>query len=161
MGKGAFFVYAVAQPIIINNVIAAHKTCQVKGLAGGIQRNGAHAGIGTDRLGGNVLITAKGQIGPNFVGNHINIQFFAQSHHFFDLPLLPNTAHGVVGGAEDHGMDIVGLDLFLHVRKIHAPDALFILLQWGVDDAVAVIFQTVGEADIGGTVEQYIVAQGA
>ena len=57
-------------------------------------------------------------------------------------------------------MDVVCLELFVHVGVVHAPDAVCVLHQRAVDDLVAVVFQAEGEADVGGAVHQHRVAGG-
>ena len=58
-------------------------------------------------------------------------------------------------------MDLVFHDFALHILVIHAPDAVLVLDQGAVDDAVAVVGQRAREADVGGAVEQHLVAPGA
>ena len=58
-------------------------------------------------------------------------------------------------------MDPVLRQLFLHVRKVHPPDALPVPGQRAVDDAVAAVGQASGKADVGGRVDQHLVPLGA
>lgn len=51
-------------------------------------------------------------------------------------------------------MDVAFLQLPVHVRIVHAPDALRVLRQRRVDDGTAQPLQGVGEAHIGGAVDQ-------
>ena len=52
-------------------------------------------------------------------------------------------------------------DFLFHVGKVHSPDTLLVFCQRRVDNVIAVVRQAVGEADIGGAVEQNIVPLGA
>ena len=55
-------------------------------------------------------------------------------------------------------MDVVLLELFVHVGVVHAPHTGFVLYQRAVHDLVAVVLQAEGEADVGGAVQQHRVA---
>ena len=58
-------------------------------------------------------------------------------------------------------MDSVFHQLLLHIVEIHPPDAFAVLGQGAVDDAVAAVIQLFGEADVGGGVDENLVALGA
>jgi len=58
-------------------------------------------------------------------------------------------------------MDVFFLQVLFHIGEIHPPDAVLILHQRGVDGLVAVVLQALGEADVGGAVDQHFVAPGA
>ena len=58
-------------------------------------------------------------------------------------------------------MDVLFLQMLFHVRKIHPPDAVFVLHQRGMHGLVAVVLQAHGETDVGGAVDQDLVAAGA
>lgn len=58
-------------------------------------------------------------------------------------------------------MDVLFLQVLFHIGEIHPPDAVLILHQRGVDGLVAVVLQALGEADVGGAVDQHFVAPGA
>ena len=153
--------HPVPEPGIVDNAVAAHQARQIEGLAGGVHGHGTHSGILADGLGGDMLVARKNQIRPDFVGNDVNIILFIQLHGLFQLPPLPYTATGVVRGAENGGMDFIFLDFPLHILVVHAPDAVLVNLQRGVDNTIAVVLQCVGEADVGGGVNQHIVPPGA
>ena len=57
-------------------------------------------------------------------------------------------------------MDLMLYQFFLHVLKVHAPNALLILLQRGMDNLIAIVFQTKGEANIGGRMKQHFISLG-
>ena len=57
-------------------------------------------------------------------------------------------------------MDVLLLQAALHVRKVHAPDVCFVFYQGRVDDLIAVVFQAMGKANVGGAVEEYLVTPG-
>ena len=146
---------------VVDDVVAAHQTRQVEGLAGGIEGDGAHFCILGDTLGGDVLITGQEDIRPDLVGNHKNIVLFVQLHGLLDLPFFPDPSRGVVGGAEDGGVDLVLAELGFHIGKVHSPHIIRIFYEPAVDNFVAVIFKGVGEADVGGAVDEHLVAPGA
>ena len=58
-------------------------------------------------------------------------------------------------------MDVLFLQMLLHVLKIHPPDAVLVLHQRGMHGLVAVVLQAHREADVGGAVDQDLVAAGA
>ena len=160
MGLFAAGQHAVPQGFVINNVVAAHQARQVEGLAGGVEGHGALARVLADRLGGGMLVAVEQDVGPDFVGDDGHIIGAVDFHRALDLPALPHTAAGVVGGAEDGRMDVVLLQQAVHVVKIHPPHAVFVPVQGAVDDAVAIGFQRAGKADVGGAVDQHGIAGG-
>ena len=86
--------------------------------------------------------------------------FLYNSMAFFQLPPLPDAAAGVVGAAQDGGVDVLFGEVLFHVGVIssrrHSRPA-----PAGVDDVIAVVGQAAGEADVGGAVDQNLVAPGA
>lgn len=62
MGKTGFLFYPVPYPFIVYDVIAAYQTCQVKGLAGGVEGSGTHPGILAYRLGRDVAMTIQDKV---------------------------------------------------------------------------------------------------
>ena len=160
MAQGGFLVAAVLQHLVVDDVVAAHQACQVEGLGGSVQSHGAHFRVLADGLGRHMLVTGEKNVTPNFVGYHHHIVLPVQLHGLFHFPLFPDAAAGVVGRAENGGVDLVLHDLLLHVFKVHAPHAVFVLHQGGMDDVVAVVGQTAGETHVGGRVQQHIVALG-
>ena len=58
-------------------------------------------------------------------------------------------------------MDVVRLDLGIHILKVHPPHTVFILDQWAVHNFIAVVFHTGGKADVGGAVQQHGIAGGS
>ena len=58
-------------------------------------------------------------------------------------------------------MDVMLHDFLLHVLEIHTPYIILILYELTVNDVIAVVCQTVGEADVGRFVNQDVIAPGA
>ena len=106
-------------------------------------------------------MSVQGEVGPYLVGDDVHVVLPEELHGLFQFPALPDAAAGVVGRAEDGGVDLVVRQLFLHILEVHPPDMAFILEQGAVDNAVAAILQTAGEADVGGRVEENLVSPGA
>ena len=57
-------------------------------------------------------------------------------------------------------MDVVCLDLGIHILVVHPPDTVFILDQRAVNDLIAVVLNAHSEADIGGAVQQHGITGG-
>ena len=156
VGHGA---HAVAQRLVIDDVVAADQARQVKRLAGRIEGNRAHAGILAHRLRRDMLVTRQDDIGPNLIRDHHAIVLAIDVHGTFDLVAPPYAAAGIVRRAEHRGMDVVLGELSLHVLKVHAPHAPIVELKRAVDNAIARGFDRLGKADVGGTVDQYRIAR--
>ena len=63
--------------------------------------------------------------------------------------------------AAEHGhVDVMLLELPVHILVIHAPYAALVQRERTVDDAVAVVFDAPGEPDVGRAVQQHAVAGG-
>ena len=150
----------VAEGLVVDDVVAAHQTRQIEGLAGSVQGHGAVSGVVADRLGGNVAGAVQDQVGPDLVGDDGDVVGPVDLHGLLNFPALPDPAAGVVGRAEHGRMDAVLFELAVHVGKVHAPDAVLVQAQGRVDDAVAGVGERTGEADVGGAVEQHRVAGG-
>ena len=86
---------------------------------------------------------------------------FKDGHGTFQLPALPHPAAGVVGTAQDHGVNLVLYNFALHILKVHAPYPVFIFHQVRVDNMVAVVLQAHGKANVGGGVDQNMIPFGA
>ena len=82
-------------------------------------------------------------------------------HDRLDLPPLPDAARGVVGGAEQGGVDAVLHDLLFHVGQIQPPDTVLVQDQGAFHDMVARVGQRAHEAHVDGAVEQDVVSLGA
>ena len=106
-------------------------------------------------------MAGKDDVGPDLVRDDIDVVLFEQLHGLFQLPALPHTAAGIVGAAQNRGMDVFLGQVLFHVGKVHPPHAVLVLHQRGVDDIVAVVFQAAGKADVSGAVHQHLVAPGA
>ena len=71
-----------------------------------------------------MLQTRAKNVAPDFVGDHRHVIFAEQLHGLRNLPLLPDPATGVVGGAENGGVNLIFSDFFGSVRT----DFLFFVL---------------------------------
>ena len=80
-------------------------------------------------------------------------------HRALDLPALPHAAARVVRAAEDGDVDVVFFEFFIHVLKIHAPNAVLVAEKRAVDDFKAVVFKAARKADISGAVHEHGVAR--
>ena len=56
VGQGLLLLEPVPEPGVIDNGIAAHQSCQIEGLAGGVHGGSAHLRVLGDGLGGDVLV---------------------------------------------------------------------------------------------------------
>ena len=154
MAQAALVHHPVPEILVVNNMVGAHQPCQGEGLAGGIEGDGALSGVGRDALGGDVPVAGHDNVGPDLVGDHQAVVGGIDLHGLLDLPPLPHSAAGVVGGAEDGHVDTVFLQLPVHVLIVHAPDACLVPLQWGVHRHPAGVLKGVGKAHIGGGVDK-------
>jgi len=161
VGQAGLLAHAVMPPLVVNDVIAAHEAGQVEGLGGGIERCGALTRILGNGLRGSVLVAGEDQVGPDLIRDDENVVLLEEFHGLLDLLTLPDAAAGVVRVAEDGSMDVLGFELFFHVRKVHTPHALLVLHQRREHHVVAVVAKATGEADIGGGVQQHLVALAA
>ena len=100
------------------------------------------------------------QVAPDLIRNDNTVVFPVDFHRLFNLFPLPDPAGGVVGGAENSKMDMVFLQLPVHILIIHPPDALLILVKLAVDDTPPRIVYGAGEADVGGGMEEDCLAGG-
>ena len=156
VGHGA---HAVAQRLVVDNVVAANQARKVECLARRIEGNCAHAGILAHRLRRDMLVPRQDDIGPNLVRDHHAIVLAIDVHGTFNLIALPYAAAGIVRRAEYRGMDVVLGELAFHVLKVHAPHALIVELKRAVDNAIARGFDGLGKADVGGAVDHYRIAR--
>ena len=156
VGHGA---HAVAQRLVVDDVVAADQARQVERLARRIEGNRAHAGILAHRLRRNMLVTRQNDIGPNLVRDHHAIVLAIDVHGALNLVALPYAAAGIVRRAEHRGIDMVLGELLLHVLKVHTPHALVVEPKRAVDNAIAHSLDGLGKADVGGTVDQHRIAR--
>ena len=150
---------AVAQRLVVDNVVAADQTRQIERLARRVEGNRAHASILAHRLRRDMLVSRQDDIGPDLVRDHHAIVLAIDVHGVLDLIALPYAAAGIVRRAEYRGMDVVLGELALHVLKVHAPHALIIELKRAVDNTIARGFDRLGKADVGGAVDQHRIAR--
>ena len=155
VGHGA---HAVAQRLVVDNVVAADQTRQVERLARRIEGNRAHAGILAHRLRRDMLMSQQDDIGPNLVRDHHAIVLAIDVHGALDLVTLPYATAGIVRRAEHRGMDVILGELVLHVLKVHTPHALVVELKRAVDNAIARGLNGLGKADVGGAMDQHRIA---
>ena len=59
-----------------------------------------------------------------------------------------------MGVTEDADMDMIFLDLLIHVLVVHSPNALFVSVELRVNDLTAVVGNGTGEADVSRRVDQ-------
>ena len=143
-----------AKPVIIDDVVRADQPRQAEGLGGGIEGHGAlPASRETDWVG---MWVYPGIMRSDQISSEMTVQSLAAytSMAFSSSQRSPYPAAGVVRGAQDGHVDVAFLQLPVHVRIVHAPDALRVLRQRRVDDGTAQPLQGVGEAHIGGAVDQ-------
>ena len=58
-------------------------------------------------------------------------------------------------------MDVVRLDLGIHILKVHPPHTVFILDQWAVHDFIPLFSTLGGKADVVGLWQQHGIAGGS
>ena len=102
----------------------------------------------------------QSQIGPNLVGNDHAIVGLVHFHGLLDFPTFPHAPARIVRAAEHGHVDVMLLELPVHILVIHAPYAALVQRERTVDDAVAVVFDAPGEPDVGWAVQQHAVAGG-
>ena len=68
----------------------------------------------------------EGQIRPYLIGNHDTVISGINLHCLFDFLPRPEKSAGIVGGAEYGEMNMVFLQLPVHILIVHTPDAFFI-----------------------------------
>ena len=156
IGHGA---HAIAQRLVIDDVVAADQARQVKRLARRIEGDRAHAGILAHRLRRDMLVAGHDDVGPDLVRDHHAIVPAIDVHGALNLIALPYAAAGVMRRAEHRGMDMVLDELAPHVLKVHAPHTLVVELKRAVDNAIARGFDRLGKADVGRAVDQHRIAR--
>ena len=66
-----------------------------------------------------MFVSFEDKIGMDFVTNDRHIVFPADFRIGMQLLFRPHTAHGVVGGAEDSRLYLVGFNFFFQIGKIN------------------------------------------
>ena len=107
-----------------------------------------------------MLVAGVSDVSPDLVADHKALVGLKDLHGLLQLPAFPHPPGGVVRGAEDGQMDVVLLQLGVHVLVVHAPHAVLVLLEGAVYRGAAQALHIGGEAHIGGGVEQDLVAGG-
>ena len=64
--------------------------------------------------------------GEQLCGDHVDVVFSEQLHGPLQFPTLPDPAAGVMGRAEDGGVNGMFPELTLHIRIVHTPDSILI-----------------------------------
>ena len=118
-------------------------------------------GIVADGLDRGMLMAVEKQVGPDLIRNDPDIVLFKDLHSLPDLIRFPDAAAGIVGTAEDGGVDFILHDLLFHIFIVHSPDAGSILHQRVTDEAVSVILQSMPETDIERALDQHGIPAGA
>ena len=136
---------AVPQVFVVDDVVAADQARQVEGLAGGVEGDGPAAGVLADALGGGVLVAVEQDVGPDLVRDDDAVVGPVDFHRAGQLFRRPDPAAGVMGAAEDGGVDVVLFQLAVHVGIVHPPDARLVPDERGVDDLEAVVLQRFGK----------------
>lgn len=157
MGSVAPGLYPVPKIIVVDDVIAANETRQIKGLGGGVDSHGVLSGPVVDHQGWDM--PGVGNVCPDLIRDYQALVGLIYLHGLFQLPPLPDPAGWVVGRAEDGQMDVVFLQLLVHVLIVHAPDAIFIPFQRAVDGGSAQTLHIGAKSHIGGAVEQDFVSR--
>ena len=127
MRLGAFGNNAVAQILIVNNVIAAYQTGQIEGLAGRVYRHGVLVCPVGDGLCRCVLVALQNDVRPDLVRDDDAVVGLVDLHRLLQFPPFPDAAAGVVRAAEYGHMDFLGLQLGVHILIVHPPDTVFVL----------------------------------
>ena len=160
VAEAALPQHPLPEILVVDYMVGTHQPCQGKGLAGGVKGYGAFFGVFGDALGGDVLIAGHDDVRPYLVGDDQAVVGGIDLHGPLYLPALPDSAAGVVGGAEDGQMDVMLLYLPVHVLIVHAPYTLFVPLQGRVHRHPARILEGVGKAHIGGGMDQHLLSGG-
>ena len=103
-------------------------------------------------------MSVEENVRPYFVGDDNALIFAEYLHRFFKLILFPYSAAGIVRTAKDDKVNAVLSYAFVHILIVHPPYAVFVLPQRAQLGDSACIFQHMCKADIGGAVQQYLLA---
>ena len=161
VAEGGFFLDAVTPPRVVNDVVAADETGEVEGLGGGVEGGSPHPGVLTDGLGGDVPVAGEDDVRPDLVRRRRRRYTFCTIPWPFPAPTAPRRGRRGCGGCTGWRHGCALRPGAFHVGVVHPPDAIFVLHQRGVDDVITVVGQAAGEADVGGAVDQHLVAPGA
>ena len=156
--QGGLLVEAVPKILVVNNAVAAHQAGQIESFRRRIKGNRAVPSIVGDGLCRNMSSPRQSQVRPDLVRNNEDIVLFVQGHDLLQLLAFPHAPARIVRRAHNCSVDFVRDNAALHVEKVHAPDTAGVQHEWAVDDFEAVVGQGVGEADVGGRVDQDLAA---
>ena len=147
MAEGGLLADPFPQGPVVNDVVASDEAGEVEGLGRGVECNGVFSGVLADTLDRDMSVTVENDVRPDFIADDLYIVFFKNSESFFKLFPVPDPSTGIVGGAEDCGMNVVAADLVFHVFVVHAPVIPFSDLLFGcglvVRFPMTVFFRTV------------------
>ena len=90
------------------------------------------------RLCRGVDIVIHHEVGPDFIGDDSAVVSLVNLHRLCDLVTGPDAATGIMRVAEDRDVDMVLLDLTVHVVVVHAPGAIRFPKKRRMDDPVAI-----------------------
>ena len=107
VGKGRSLLHTVAQHAVVDDVVGAHKACEVKGLGRCIKRDGTLACIFGNGLRRDMFEARQCQIRPDLIGDDNTVVGLVNFHRFFNLLALPDTARRVVRRTENGEMNVV------------------------------------------------------
>ena len=79
----------------------------------------------------------------------------------YGSPVGVKAVQEVYAGKAHYHADLAAAELFFHIGKVHAPHAVCVTVQGGVDDLVAAVLEGGGEADVGRAVDENFAARGA
>ena len=113
-------------------MVGTDQPCQIESLRWCIKCNGTVLRIFRYGLGRDMLMSFQDQVGPDFIGNNIDIISTVDFHCLLYFPALPDTSTWVMWGTENSCMNVVFSDFFLHIFKIHTPDSILIQDEWTV-----------------------------
>ena len=134
--------------LIINDVIASYKSCQIKSFTWCIKSHCTLLCIFRHTLGWNMLMSGCNNIRPDFIRDNHYVMLFVDFHCLFNLPTFPNTTTWVMRRTEDCCMDLILYDLLFHIIKVHTPYAVFIFYQVAVDNVISIIGQAVCKTNV-------------
>ena len=161
MAQRGFFYNALPERPIINDVIAADQSSQIKCFGWRIECYCTVLCIFWNRLRRNMLMSIQNDIRPDFIRNDCHIVFCIKFHCFFNLPALPDTSGWIMRWAENSCMNFIFHDFFFHIFKIHAPDSFFIFFQVTVHNMISVVVERSRKTNVCRCMNKYVISLGA
>ena len=71
-------------------------------------------------------VLREGKVAVDFIGNHEDSMLLAEGAKPLQFLRAPNPAHGIVRGAEQEELDLMGGDFFFQIGKIDLISSLVI-----------------------------------